>query len=98
MTPCAARDGRYACTAGGLCVGCGEHAADLLADLVPKYVALRARVADLEFTLEIIADGCLVVRRPADERRTEREYRLDQLADARARALAALETEGGEAS
>jgi hypothetical protein len=41
MTPCAARDGHLACLDDGRCVGCNEHPADLLTDLVPKYLALR---------------------------------------------------------
>lgn len=40
MTPCVARDGKIACADNGVCVGCGEHPADLLSDLVPKYVEL----------------------------------------------------------
>jgi hypothetical protein len=34
MTPCVARDGRLACADNGVCVGCGEHPADLLLALV----------------------------------------------------------------
>jgi hypothetical protein len=34
MTPCAARDGQTATGDSGVCVGCGEHPADLLKDLV----------------------------------------------------------------
>lgn len=34
MTPCVARDGKPACADDGVCVGCGEHPADLLTDLV----------------------------------------------------------------
>lgn len=41
MTPCAARDGQLACDDGGACVGCGQHPADLLTDLVPRYVEAR---------------------------------------------------------
>lgn len=38
MTPCVARDGQHACADDGVCVGCGEHPADLLRDLVRRYV------------------------------------------------------------
>ncbi len=34
MTPCVARDGKTACADSGVCVGCGEHPADLLTELV----------------------------------------------------------------
>ena len=34
MTPCVARDGYAGCDDRGCCVGCGEHAADLLTELV----------------------------------------------------------------
>jgi hypothetical protein len=40
MTPCVARDGKLALTDDGLCVGCLQHPAELLKDLVPKYIAL----------------------------------------------------------
>jgi hypothetical protein len=40
-TPCAARDGSCACADDGACVGCGAHPADLLRDLVLKYIALK---------------------------------------------------------
>lgn len=38
MTPCVARDGQLATADDGVCVGCGEHPADLLRDLVRRYV------------------------------------------------------------
>jgi hypothetical protein len=38
MTPCVARDGKAACTGDGKCVGCAHHPADLLTDLVARYV------------------------------------------------------------
>ena len=41
MTPCAARDGSTAVTDDGHCVGCGEHSADLLKEIVRKYVDLK---------------------------------------------------------
>jgi len=41
MTPCVARDGRNACADDGLCVGCGQHPADLLTELVARYVASK---------------------------------------------------------
>lgn len=34
MTPCVARDGDLACDDSGVCVGCGEHPAKLLQELV----------------------------------------------------------------
>lgn len=34
MTPCAARDGHLAVADNGVCVGCGDHPADLLTELV----------------------------------------------------------------
>ena len=34
MTPCAARDGSLATDSNGDCVGCGDHAANLLKKLV----------------------------------------------------------------
>jgi hypothetical protein len=34
MTPCVARDGHLATADDGVCVGCGEHPADLLTALV----------------------------------------------------------------
>jgi hypothetical protein len=42
--PCVVHDGRSACASDGACVFCGEHPADLLKDLVPKYVALKETV------------------------------------------------------
>jgi hypothetical protein len=39
MTPCVARDGRSACADDGVCVGCGEHPAYLLRDLVRHVTA-----------------------------------------------------------
>ena len=42
MTPCVARDGQLACADDGFCVGCGHHPADLLRDLVRKYIALKS--------------------------------------------------------
>jgi hypothetical protein len=41
MTPCVSRDGRVACADDGLCVGCMADPAELLADLVPRYITLR---------------------------------------------------------
>jgi hypothetical protein len=41
MTPCVARDGQNACADDGLCVGCGAHPADLLTDLLPRYLDLK---------------------------------------------------------
>jgi hypothetical protein len=38
MTPCVARDGQFAAADDGVCVGCGEHPADLLRDLVRRHV------------------------------------------------------------
>jgi hypothetical protein len=34
MTPCVARDGEIACSDDGLCVGCQQHPAELLKELV----------------------------------------------------------------
>jgi hypothetical protein len=45
MTPCVARDGALAADDDGLCVGCDQHPADLLKDLVAMYVALKERTA-----------------------------------------------------
>jgi hypothetical protein len=42
MTPCAARDGKIACADDGVCVGCGQHPAELLRDLVAKYIELKS--------------------------------------------------------
>jgi hypothetical protein len=41
MTPCVARDGSLACTTKGLCVGCDRHPANLLKELVLKYIELK---------------------------------------------------------
>lgn len=41
MTPCAARDGHIGCADDGMCVGCGAHPADLLAELVRAATALN---------------------------------------------------------
>ncbi len=38
MTPCVARDGALACADNGVCVGCGDHPANLLKDLVLDFV------------------------------------------------------------
>jgi hypothetical protein len=38
MTPCVARDGQFAAADDSVCVGCGEHPADLLRDLVRRHV------------------------------------------------------------
>lgn len=43
MTPCVSRDGRSACANDGLCVGCMADPAELLADLVPRYIVLRRK-------------------------------------------------------
>src|SRR5690554_3660547 len=48
MTPCVARDGKLACADDGVCVGCGEHPADLLAEIVPKYVSLQQVIRRIE--------------------------------------------------
>lgn len=45
MTPCVARDGHTAVANDGVCVGCGNHPADLLTDLVRKVTALVAKDA-----------------------------------------------------
>lgn len=40
-SPCAARDGTRSCTTAGACVGCGQHAGDLLRDLARRYCELK---------------------------------------------------------
>jgi hypothetical protein len=39
--PCVVHHGKTACADDGACVFCGKHPADLLKDLVPKYIALK---------------------------------------------------------
>lgn len=43
MTPCVARDGATACADDGVCVGCGEHPAALLVELVREVSAPEAK-------------------------------------------------------
>jgi hypothetical protein len=45
MTPCVARDGKSACADDGVCVGCGYHPANLLKELVIKYVKLLDEIS-----------------------------------------------------
>jgi hypothetical protein len=43
MTPCVARDGQLAQADDGVCVGCGENAAELLKHLVREATAPLAK-------------------------------------------------------
>jgi hypothetical protein len=46
MTPCVARDGQMCVAGNGVCVGCGNSPADMLRDLVLKYVNLSEAHAE----------------------------------------------------
>jgi hypothetical protein len=52
MTPCVARDGQMCVADEGMCVGCERMPADMLRDLVKKYVERRSSPTkeEMEFT------------------------------------------------
>lgn len=56
MTPCAARDGDLACLDDGSCVGCEQHPAHLLKELVWE-VTMPKEGKDMEHDLTMYVDG-----------------------------------------